>query len=451
MKQQYCHINLNDSQHTKAGDKPTDAMQKYAEAVNLYSSSDLSLRQIAEHCGVTPRGLGAHISRHFRPLLFARYGLDADTPAGLSLQVKPPKGQSLKTHLKYKDAIQACGDMAFIELNVSQIARLFGLSGPGLASQLRVHYPSVIPDRERLRRRLGLADNTPRGSRPASKEAYGEAAKMYRDTDLTISQVAEECGVSPSGFSQFMRFYHHDIIKAKAKRRSESRCKPGERKAGALSGSGRPYGPNAATVALYADALEMYRSTCLTIEEIAQRAGVTVEGLRGYLFQWHRGEKLRRRGYEWDGISVPDLSGTRPFLKSTRGKYAPAIASLKERPRDVAQAAAEFGLNPDVFRAYLRTHEPDLAASRGMLKRPDGKAVKRASEEKYRAAIEEYSTSADSLRLIAKRHGIVYNSLSSFIARNCPEERERHSRAMTQASTINSIENQSSFTRHATQ
>lgn len=409
------------------------AMQKYAEAVKLYASSDLSIKEIAKECEVTVRGLCAHLNRYYRPLMFVRYGLDPDNSAGYALKIKSPRGQSLKTHLKYKKAIEACGDIAYIEFNVSQVAQLFDLDGPALASQLRVHYPEVIPNRERVRRELGIADNIHRGARFVSEETYREAVSMYRDTDLSIPEVADKCNVSKGGLSQYLRFYHHDVIAEKAKKRAASCMSSDYHKAGTLSGNGQLYGPGIKTMAHYGEALELYRNSDKTVPEISKETNVSYEGFRGYLSRWYPGEKLRRRGYEWDGESAPDLKGTRKFLKSTRGKYREAIESLKADPRPVTAVALQYNLNADVFREYLKTHEPDLAARLGMVKLADGRTVKRASYEKYRAAIEEYASSPDSLRNIADRHGIVYNSLSGFIIRNCPAERESHKLAVKNA------------------
>ncbi len=355
MKSSVCPINTNEIPSVKDRDRVA-AKQKYAGAVQLYAASELPLRQVAELCGVTPRGLSAYISRNCRHLLFERYGLDPSNPG---LKVKQPKGQSLRTRLKYREAIEACADPAYIEYNVSQVARLFDLDGPALASQLRVHYPDVIPARERLRHRLGIADNIHRGPRPVSIETYRDAVRMYLDTDLTIPEVAERCKVPAGGLSQFMRFYHPDVIDAKAKRREALRRKP----------------------------------------------------------------------------EVPDISAPRTprYLDSTREKYSEAISSLKHNPRPVTEAAAEFGLNADVFREYLKTHEPELVAAQGMVRLSGGKLVKRSSYEKYRPAIEEYANSPESLRSIAERHGIVYNSLMGFVSRNCPEERKSHDRAVQNA------------------
>ena len=79
------------------------------------------------------------------------------------MKVKSPRGQSHTTHLKYREAIAACGDIAYVEFNIAEIARLFGVDPTGLSSQLRVHYPDVIPAREALRQRLGIADRLHRG------------------------------------------------------------------------------------------------------------------------------------------------------------------------------------------------------------------------------------------------------------------------------------------------
>ncbi len=212
-----------------------------------------------------------------------------------------------------------------------------------------------------------------------------------------------------------------------------SQRKIGMRKPGALSGNGRVYGPNAKTVELYAQSLELYRHSDKSIEEIARETGVPMEGFRSYLSQWHTTDIAHRRGFSCDDTNLPDLSETRRFLKSSRNKYSEAIKSLRENPRNISEVAAEYGFNTDVFREYLKVHEPELAAMQGMIKLSNGKLVKRSSYEKYRAAIEEYATSPDTLLSIAERHGIVYKSLVAFVKRNCPAEQESHNRAVEKA------------------
>ncbi len=383
------------------------AAHKYAEAVDLYAMSDLTLRQVAEMCGVTPVGLSAHIGKHHRSLLFARYGLDINNPSLAIIKVKQPNGQSLKTHLKYKDAIEACGDVAYIEYNITQIARLFGLDGTALASQLRVHYPDVIPTREALRQRLGIADNIHRGARPTTVDQYDDAVKMYRDTDMTVTEVADRCNLSKGGLVQYMRFYHKDVISDKAQRRA-SACGSASI-VGQLAGNGSLYGPQPQTVSTYAEALDLYRTTTMTLADITDLTGVPAEGFRFYVNRWHKDDALRRRS------KTP-----------ASGKYSRAIASLKADPRLVAKVADEFGLNADVFREYLKAHEPELAARQGMKRLDDGRKVKQTSYDKYLPAVREYAESAIPLKDIAARYGLVYKSLNSFINRNCPEAKASH-------------------------
>lgn len=388
------------------------AIQKYADAVELYANSDMSISCIAEKCGVSPYGLSAHIAKHHRQLLFARYGIDPNNQDLLSIKVKPPRGQSMKTHLKYKDAIEACGDIAYIEFNVSQVARMFNVNGSALAAQMRVHYPDIIPARENLRQKLGIADNTHRGARPWCVDIYTKALELYRDSDMTIEKVAQICDISKSGFGQFMRFYHHDVIRQKANARKAAKREVGDRLPGNLAGNGNTYGPKPETVELYAPAIELLRSSSMTIKEIAEKTGVPEAGFKGYLNQWHRNDKITRPG------------------NPTADKYAPAIESLSQKPRPVAEVAEEFGLNPEVFRAYLKAHHPQLTELQGMTRLENGKLVKRSSAEKYAYAIREYATSPEPLKDIAKRHGIVYNSLSSYVKRNCPEESKSHQAAV---------------------
>ncbi len=401
---------------------------KYAEAVAMYEASNLTIRQVAEKCNVTASGLSAHIGKYHRTLLFLRYGLDINDETLRRIKVKPTKGQSYKTKIKYKAAIEACGDIGYIEFNISQIARMFGLDGSALAAQLRSHYQGVIEAREKVRQTYGIADNTHRGPRQSCIEAYSEAMLMYRDTDMTISAVADKCNVSKSGFCQFMRFYHKDIISHKAARRKASSANGIKKERGTLAGNGNIYGPKPETVALYAPALELYRNTSLTVKAIIAETGVPYSGFKSYLRKWHSDDRMKRGGFGNDACNEADQCALPHGHKSTAGKYAAAIASLKDNPRPVAKVAKEFKHNPEVFREYLKKHEPGLINSQGMMRMAGGKLVKRSAMEKYRAAIEEYANNTDTLKCISARHGIVYSSIENFITRNCPEVRDIHNK-----------------------
>lgn len=385
---------LTELRHLSPVNRLSAARSIYAPAVELYASTQLSIREIAETTGITPKALSHYLSKHHRPLLYKRYNIEmpeGDRP----VKIKSPRGQSRATHLKYKEAIEASGDIAYVEYNISEIARLFGVNPTGLSSQLRVHYPHILPAREALRKRLGIADGRHRGAKPASKSAYENAVPLYKDTDLTIQEVADSLGISRSGFGQYMRFYHHEAIEAKARRRREAKRVYHQRETGNLSGNGQKYGPKKETEIQYESALRLYREGHKNLKEVIRETGVSSAGFKHYLDQWQREARRSRKEV----------------------KYGDAIASLRENPRPVAQVASEYSLKADVFREYLKKHVPDLAQEQGMVRLDNGRLVKKTVWDKYHPAVDEYRKEGGSLRAIALKHGLKYISLFSFVKR----------------------------------
>lgn len=331
--------------------------------------------------------------------------------------------QTMDAPAKYRDAVAACESMDYIDCNVSQIARKFGLNGTALANFLRVHSPQTLVWREEVRCWLGINDNVPRGLQARYREQYAEAVRMYETSDRSISEVAAVCGVSEGGFSQHLRFYHQDLLQRKLAGRRAAR---GSREYGSLTGNGHCYKPHPKTVAKYAGALELYRHTSLTIDEIARRTSVSAAGFSFYLRKWHRDLVLERSGIPAGVDEKTDLRSVRQRMKIARTKYAAAIESLRQQPRPVARVAEEFGLQPEVFRGYLHKHEPELARQQGRMRIDNGRHVSRRSEEKYTEAINLYRTTTETLKSIAVRLGLTYNSLSGYVRRNHPEAAADH-------------------------
>lgn len=343
---------------------------KYSQAVLLYATTEMTGKQIAAQCGVSLSGFRIYLRRHYRELVLKRNSAEPDaalfTPDG---KLRGKRGQTPAAYKKYKEAIEACDDLAYIEYNVSQIARMFEHDGTALRNQLRLHYPEILERREKTRKRLGLGDNFQRGVRPESVTEYAAAVELFRTTNRNLPSIAEACNVSLGGLSQYLRFYHKDLVKQKSSqlRQVSSKHKPGK-----PSSNGRASEPSFGTHEKYHESIELYRTTGLTAKEVVARTGVTLEGFRNHLRRWHRDLMLERRGGtpEADCNRCDlDLSQTKRYFKSTATKYAPVIESLKARPRPVAHAAAEFGVDPDNFRRYLRTHEPELAERFGKKKK----------------------------------------------------------------------------------
>lgn len=408
---------------------------KYEEAVALYADTELSLREIAAKCQVSLGGLGSYLRRYWRELMLRRHGISCEGKDPKDVKVIISGQPSPVAQAKYKRAVEACGSLEYIDLNVSQVARKFNVNGTALANYMRIHYENIPVWRENVRRKLGISDNLHRGARMDCMKQYIEAVEMYRSTDKTIPEVAEICQVSVGGLSQHLRFYYKEVIR---KRSGERKAATNPRVPGKMSGNGRLHRPSESTVEKYREALELYRSSDLIVAEIVRRTGVPLEGFRNYLRVWHRDLMLERRGgkegREKDGYV--NLTKTKCYLKSTAAKYAVAISSIKANPRSVARVAAEYKLNAESFRSYLWEHEPELVAQHGMVKREDGKYVSRQATEKYAEAVKLYETTTENLKSIALRLGIVYNSLSGYVRRNCLEAKKKHEELLRKKTEI---------------
>lgn len=262
------------------------AADKYAEAIRLYEETRLSVKEIAEKTGVTAPGLSRYIQRNRRDLLMARKGLDTSEDKKTKIRLRNHgSGQSFLSHKKYKEAIEACDSEQYIEMTISGIAQVFGVNPSGLLNQLRNHYPDLSKRRERRRRELGLADNRHRGARKELKDRYAGAISILEKSEKTLEEVAEESGVSLSGLKRFMLEYRKDIVRDRERRRKEA---VGDKTLGTLNGNGVFSSPAPSTSEKYKEALELYKTTKLTLREIASRTGVSIDGLSWHLKRWHK-------------------------------------------------------------------------------------------------------------------------------------------------------------------
>ena len=403
---------------------------KYRTARELYASTNLSMAEISRQCEVSLMGFSRYINTYYRHLMLERNGIKCSSEEALGIKMSQRRGQRLGSREKYGKAIAACDNMEYIEYNVSQIAREFGLSGTDLGRQLRTHYPEILESRERTRQRLGLDDGLPRGTRPWCREQYADAVELLRaDRYITVQEAAGRCNVSYTGLEQHLIFDHKELVDNRIRIRERA---VGKQRKGEITGSGTLHAPSTETVAKYADALHLYRTTPMSARKIAKKTGVSVRGFRDYLKKWHKDLVCKRKGVHYEEGMHVDWSSFRLYNQETAVKYADAIARLKEGGLTTAKVAAEFGLHPECFRQYLKEHEPELHDTLGMKKKDDGKLVSRKSLERYKEAMHAYETTAESIKSIARRFGLNDCSLGQFIRRQFPEMVAKHKELVQQ-------------------
>lgn len=408
---------MNKCNRTRGCKPETEA--KYRPALELYAATNLSYVEICRQCGVSLNGFSNYICTYHRHLMLKRNGIKCNREEANSIKMSQRRGQRPDTHAKYKEAIAACDSIDYIEYNISQIAREFGLNGTNLGRQLRTHYPEVLEFRERTRQRLGLDDGLPRGTRPWCKEQYAEAVELlHADRYITVQKAAEQCNVSYTGLEQHLIFYHKELVENRIKIRK--RAIKQQRK-GEITGRGIPHAPTPKIIEKYAEALHLYRTTPLSARRIAKQTGVSIKGFYEYLQTWHKALVCERKGIPYEEDKTVDWSSVRKYNPATAAKYADAIARLKEGGLTTAKVADEFGLHPECFRQYLKEHEPELHTSLGMKKTENGKVISYRSMNKYEEAIYMYKTTSESMKSIARRFGLNDSSLGQFIKRNFPE------------------------------
>ena len=271
--------------------------EKYKRAIELYCSTQLPCTEISRICGITASGLQNHIFRHHRNLMLARYGISCSKEEACNIKISQLRGQLPATHVKYKDAIEACGSLDYIEYNVSQIAREFGLNGTNLGRQLRTHYPGIIEWREKVREQLGISDNLPRGTRPFCKEQYAEAVKLLRGNSyITTQEAADTCGVSYAGLEQHLLFYHKDLVKRRIGIREKA---VRQQRKGEITGRGTVHAPSASAVEKYAEAVQLFSTTPMSAAQIAMKTGVSKKGFYEHLHKWHMDLICKRKGISY--------------------------------------------------------------------------------------------------------------------------------------------------------
>ena len=405
------------------GIKP-ETEEKYREAIELYRTTRLSCAEISRTCKVTVSGFQRYLSLYHRDLLLARYNITCSKEEASHIKLGPLRGQLPATRAKYKDAIEACESLDYIEYNVSQIAREFGLSGTNLGRQLRTHYPGVIEWREKVREQLGLGDNLPRGTRPHCKERYAKAVELLRsDRYITTQETAESCGVSYAGLEQHLLFYHKDLVKRRIKIREKA---VGQKRKGEITGRGTVHAPSPETKEKYAEAVRLYATTPMSALRIAKMSGISRKRFYTYLHKWHMDLVCKRKNIPYEEGMTIDWSKVRKYNPAAKVKYAEAIERLKESGLTTAQVAAEFGLHPECFRQYLKGHEPELYAQQGMTRTANSNIISRRSMEKYEEAIRLYVTTTESAKSLARRFGFNDCSFGQLIRRHFPEAVEKH-------------------------
>ena len=337
-------------------------------------------------------------------------------------------GQHPKTEAVYRDAIMACQSIDNLEFTITDIARKYQLKPECLRNQLKRHFPEVFARREKMRDTLGYSRPGNRGLKKATVEKYADAIQTLRETHLTIREVAERCNVSYQGLQQHLLFYHKDIAESRLLYRTDALLKTVDRNdwKGSASPTGGVRGPKPETVALYAQALELYRTTDLTIRQIAAQCNVPLQNLACYIRKWYREDMGKRRLKRLERRYDSHNNGEKKMDMSVQAvawrRYAPVLEMLRQGA-SFHEAAIEACCTTNNLRNWVKANYPDLAKivmAANMVPLPEGTKCKRESWDYFKDAVKEYCETDTPLKHIAGSHGIRATSLRAFLVKHFP-------------------------------
>ncbi len=336
-------------------------------------------------------------------------------------------GQHPETEAKYRDAIFACESVMYLGLTTSEIARMHGLKAEAFRGQLKRHFPELLERREFLRTQLGYAVPGNVGLKEKTVLKYRKAVEMLRNGSLTVREAASCCGVSYTGLQQHLIFYHKDIAESRLLHRTEALNKTivwGE-----ASPGGGVRAPRPEAVAYYAPAVELYRTTDLSVPEIARRCGMPAHNLAVYLRKWYGADvQARRERREAEKAARPPKVIRQTKAQKAAVLYAPAIG-LFEEGYSLPEVARKLNVKVYNLMAWLKNNYPDKMEDWqiGMMKLPDGSYVLRRRYNKYKpvaAYIAEHPQ--EGTEQVAARFGVPVSSLIKAMEKIFPTEWALH-------------------------
>ena len=324
--------------------------------------------------------------------------------------------QSVNCELKYKCAISLYAESA---LSIKTICEQTGVGFSAFSSYLSKHHRELVLKRHNLAHLSNVRLRGKRGQSTASRNKYNEAISACDSSEYleyNISQIARIFNVDCSSLANQLRRHYPDIVP----RRENERRRMGIT-------INLQYGARRCSKEGYAQAVEMLQTSDKTIAEVAASSGVSYSGLREHILAYHtslitnREEKrTKASGQRKRGCRTGNWQLHEPCGDSVE-RYKEALQLYSTTSMDIKEIARITSVDSGSFRYHLRTWYPELTAVRGMIKSGTGRCVSNRSVEKYAEALHLYGSTSESLKSIANRLGLTYNSIGGFIRRNYPE------------------------------
>lgn len=181
----------------------TRKLEEYSEAVEIYRTTMLPLREIASRTGVSFHGLAYHLYRWHRDLVLLRKGLPANAVAEY-MDSSETKCCSRATEVKYAEAVESLRRGA---ASITQVAKKFGFNPATFRIYINEHEPE-------LSKRYGQTRLTNGKTVLArSSKKYAEAIRLYKTTPESLRSIAGRLRLVYISLWAFMRRNCPEVIR----------------------------------------------------------------------------------------------------------------------------------------------------------------------------------------------------------------------------------------------
>lgn len=279
-------------------------------------------------------------------------------------------------------------------LSIRSICARCGVSYAGFRSYLYKHRRDLLLSRHGVPLSSAGAPTRLRGSSgqtAASRSKYGaaiEACGAAAYVGYNVSQIARLFKLSPSGLINQLRAHYPDVLERRERERSRLGLSDNQQR-----------GVRPCCREQYARAVELLRTTDMTLREASESCGVSFTGLRQHVCFYHK-DLQRSRSERRESAKSQKRKGSvtgsgrrhEPTAES-RERYREAVRLYRETSLTVKEISGSLGLNAYSFTSYLqRWHREDIFARRGAeyhegARLCESKPYRKSAASKYAAAI----------------------------------------------------------------
>lgn len=181
---------------------------------------DQPISAIARMYGLDQDCLSNQLKRHYPEIIPLRRELRIK----MGFEKAGRYGLRASTVKSYSKAIEMLKDPS---VTVREAAQACGVSFTGLQQHLLFYHKDIADARmmtrtDALFKPLVIGGNTAKGGirvpRPRALALYSPAVEMYKDTRLSIAEIARRCGVSSHNLSVYLQRWHRDLMEQRRER-----------------------------------------------------------------------------------------------------------------------------------------------------------------------------------------------------------------------------------------